>query len=69
MTITGAINKAQAQGNPYIMRTLPNGRTAILKMMQDGSFGTCYPNGDSYMEHSFEVAELIARNWEPGIIE
>jgi|HubBroStandDraft_6_1064221.scaffolds.fasta_scaffold706405_3 hypothetical protein len=68
MTIAGAIAKARKDGTPYLMRQQSNGKTCLLKIMDDGSFGSCYyPNGDSHCEHSFDVSELAARNWRAGI--
>jgi hypothetical protein len=64
VTISSAIKKAQASRAKYLTRTLPNGRESLLQIMHDGSIGSCYPNGDSYCEHHFDVSELIASNWQ-----
>lgn len=64
MTISGAIRAAKAQGTPYLSRTLPNGRLMLIKMLPDGSFGSCYPNGDCYMETRFNVDDLEDTNWK-----
>jgi len=70
VTIGGAIKAAQKLGTPYISRlTGFRGRELILRILHDGSFGSCYPDGNSYMEHSFDAAELVAMNWKPKQIE